>query len=145
MGLTPPRTPGYAIVHIRYRALYLSIVDVPSRTVAYYIAKMQSSKTYVALLPVQNFFAMEVWNGMWKKILMWNERLLAWNGRKMPVWNMEKLPFIPFHTMPCRQHKSNKIVYKVHLSLFFFFYAKYNQLFHTEQRCGSWKQKWGSG
>ena len=23
-----------------------------------------------------------------------------WNGRKLPVWNMEKLSSIPFHTMP---------------------------------------------
>ena len=24
-----------------------------------------------------------------------------WNGRKLPVWNMEKSSFIPFHIMPC--------------------------------------------
>ena len=24
-----------------------------------------------------------------------------WNGRKLPVYNMEKSSFIPFHTMPC--------------------------------------------
>ena len=24
-----------------------------------------------------------------------------WNGRKLTVWNMEKLSSIPFHTMPC--------------------------------------------
>ena len=23
-----------------------------------------------------------------------------WNGKKLPVWNMEKLSSIPFHTMP---------------------------------------------
>ena len=23
-----------------------------------------------------------------------------WNGRKLPVWNMEKSSSIPFHTMP---------------------------------------------
>ena len=27
-----------------------------------------------------------------------------WNGRKLPVWNMEKSSFIPFHTMPCQKH-----------------------------------------
>ena len=24
-----------------------------------------------------------------------------WNGRKLPVWNMEKSSSIPFHTTPC--------------------------------------------
>ena len=45
---------------------------------------------------------MEVWNGIWKKILVWNGRFLVWNGngRKLPVWNMEKSSSIPFHTMP---------------------------------------------
>ena len=33
-------------------------------------------------------FSME-WNMEWK-----------WNGRKLPVWNMEKSSSIPFHTMP---------------------------------------------
>ena len=42
-----------------------------------------------------------------------------WNERKLPVWNMEKSFSIPFHIMPCRQHKSNKIVYKVNLPAFF--------------------------
>ena len=26
-----------------------------------------------------------------------------WNGRKLPVQNMEKSSSIPFHTMPCFQ------------------------------------------
>ena len=43
---------------------------------------------------------MEVWNGVWKKILVWNGRFLVWNGRKLPVWNMEKSSSIPFHTTP---------------------------------------------
>ena len=61
---------------------------------------------------------MEVWNGMW------NGRFLVWNGRKFPVWNMEKLSSIPFQAMLCRQLKSNKIAYKVNLSGFF--ETKYN-------------------
>ena len=48
---------------------------------------------------------MKVCNGIWKKILVWNGiwngRFLVWNGRKLPVWNMEKSSSIPFHTMPC--------------------------------------------
>ena len=26
---------------------------------------------------------MEVWNGIWKKILVWNGRFLVWNGNGM--------------------------------------------------------------
>ena len=41
-------------------------------------------------------FSME-WNMGWKIFGMeWK-----WNGRKLPVWNMEKSSSIPFHTMPC--------------------------------------------
>ena len=104
---------------------HLSIVDAPSRAVAYNIAKMQSSKIYVALLPVYTFFGMEVWNGIWKKILVWNEkwngRLLVWNGngmdenRQYGIWK-NRLPFL---VIPCRKHKSNKIAYKVNLPAFF--------------------------
>ena len=36
------------------------------------------------------------WNMEWKIFGMeWK-----WNGRKLPVWNMEKSFSIPFHTMP---------------------------------------------
>ena len=86
----------------------------------------QSSKTNVALLPVYAFFGMEVWNGIWKKVLVlnetWNGRLLVWNGNVMNencqngIWKNR----LPFHAMPCRQHKSNKIAYKVYLPAFFF-------------------------
>ena len=37
-----------------------------------------------------------------------------WNGRKLPVWKNR----LPFHTIPCRQHKSNKIAYEVNLPAF---------------------------
>ena len=111
--------------HTRFRLWHLSIVDAPSRAVAYNIAKMQSSKIDVALLPVYTFFGMEAWNGIWKKILVWNEvwngRLLVRNGNGMDkncqyrIWKH----CLPFHSMPCRQHKSNKIAYKVNLPAFF--------------------------
>ena len=52
---------------------------------------------------------MEVWNGMWKKILqsngICNERFLVWNGNGMEencqygIWT--KLLSISFCTMPC--------------------------------------------
>ena len=73
--------------HIGYRLWHLNIVEAPPRAVAYNIAKMQSSKIDVALLPVYTFFGMEVWNGIWKKFLVWNEiwigRLLVWIGNGM--------------------------------------------------------------
>ena len=40
-------------------------------------------------------FSME-WTMEWKIFSMeWK-----WNGRKLSVWDMEKLSSIPFHTMP---------------------------------------------
>ena len=71
---------------------------VPARppynlSTAYNIAKMQSSKIDVALLPVYTFFGMEVCNEIWKKILVWNEiwngRLLVWNGNGTKIARME--------------------------------------------------------
>ena len=76
-------------------AVAISIVDAPSRAVAYNITKMQSSKIYVALLPVQNFFGMEVWNGIWKKILVWNGNGMEENCQ-YGIWKNR----LPFHTMP---------------------------------------------
>ena len=93
-------------MHTKYRLLHFSIVDAPSRAVAYNIAKMQSSKIYVALFPVKNIFGMDVWNGIWNKILVWNGRFLAWNGRKLPVWNMEKSSSIPYHALLATQNQT---------------------------------------
>ena len=46
---------------------------------------------------------MEVWNGIWKKILVWNGisngGFLVWNERKLPAWNMEKSSSIPYHAL----------------------------------------------
>ena len=97
--------------HTRYQLWHLSIVDASSREVAYKDAKQQNIRCTASSL---NFFGMEVWNG----------RFLVWNGRKLLVWNMEKLSSIPFQAMPCRQHKSNKIAYKVNLLVFL--KTKYN-------------------
>ena len=112
-GLALPQipNPGYACAlnYVRY-AYQIPVVAYQccwrtSRAVAYNIAKMQSSKTYVALLPVKNFLGMEwnmeenfsmEWNMEWKIFSMeWK-----WNGRKLAVWNTEKSSSIPFHTMP---------------------------------------------
>ena len=46
---------------------------------------------------------MEVWNGIWKKILVWNEGFLVWNGNGMEencqygIWKNR----LPFHSIPC--------------------------------------------
>ena len=42
----------------------------------------------------------------WKmeEILVWNG---IWNGRKLPVWNMEKSSSIPFHSMPWQERHSS--------------------------------------
>ena len=44
-----------------------------------------------------------VWNGIWKKILVWNGRFLVWNGNGMEencqygIWKNR----LPFHSIPC--------------------------------------------
>ena len=91
------------------------MVDAPLRAVAYNIAKMQSSKINVALLPVYTFFGMEVWNGIWKKILVWNEiwngRLLVWIGNGMDencqyeMWKNR----LPLYSMPCPVNNTSQI------------------------------------
>ena len=35
------------------------------------------------------------------------EEILVWNGRKLPVWNMEKSSSIPFHSMPRQERHSS--------------------------------------
>ena len=63
---------------------------------------LQKYNTNYALLPVLTYFSMEVWNGISKKILVWNERFLAWNENGMEencqygIWKNR----LPFHTMP---------------------------------------------
>ena len=57
---------------------------------------------------------MEVWNGIWKKILVWNGkwngRFLEWNGNGMEencqngIWKK----CLPFHTMPCSTEPSKR-------------------------------------
>ena len=68
LALPPNQNPDntYALNHMQYAyqipIVAFSIVDAPSRAVAYNIANMQSSKIGVALIPVHTFFGMEVWN-----------------------------------------------------------------------------------
>ena len=51
----------------------------------------------------------------------WNGGFLVWNVNKMEKncqYGIRKNR-LPFNTMPFRQHKSNKITYKVNLRVFF--------------------------
>ena len=99
--------------HTRYRLWHLSIVHAPSRAAAYNIAKMQSSKIDVALLPVYTLFGMAEWNGIWKKVLVWNEiwkgRLLVWNGNGWTKIASMEYGKIVFHSMPCPVDNTSQI------------------------------------
>ena len=99
--------------HTRYRLWHLSIVDAPSRAVAYNIAKMQSSKIDVALLPVYTFFGMEVWNGIRKKILVWNEiwKEDFWYGMEMEWNKIASMEYgkIVFHSIPCHALSTTQV------------------------------------
>ena len=85
--------------------LHLCIVTRTTSHIHEWLLTLQWCKIYVALLPVLNFFSMEVWNGIWKKTVVWNTEWkifsMEWqsNGRNLPVWNMEKLSSISFHSM----------------------------------------------
>ena len=79
-------------VHTRYRLLHLCIVTLTFTSGC--LQHCKGAKYTLHCFQSNFFFGMEVWNGIWKK-------LLVWNGRKLPVWNMEKSSSIPFHTMPC--------------------------------------------
>ena len=52
------------------------------------------------------------------EIVAWNERFLVWNGRNLPVWNMEKSFFISYHALLdsvseiYRMHKKHKIKFQ---------------------------------
>ena len=46
-------------------------------------------------------------------------RFLVWNGVEENCQNGIWKNCLPFHTIPCRQHKSNKIADKVNLPVFF--------------------------
>ena len=71
---------------------------------------------------------MEVWNGIWKKILVWNGtwngRFLVRNGnqieknRRYGIWNNH----LPFHTIPCILVKMAKLkltCLKIFVKLFY--------------------------
>ena len=60
---------------------------------------------------------MEVWNEIRKKILVWNRRILVWNGNGMAencLYGIWKNRF-PFHSIPCPDENSYKIALFVSL------------------------------
>ena len=94
-------------MHTRYRSLHLTIVGAPSRAVAYNIAKQQNIRCISSSLKFPWYGSME-WNMEENFSMEWKIFSTGmewkWNGRKLPVWNMEKSSSIPFHTMPCQQY-----------------------------------------
>ena len=93
---------------------------------------------------------MEVWNGIWKKILLcdgiWNGKLLVCNGNRMEENCQYGIRKIVFHSIPCpRQHKSNKIAYKVSLSVFCFFTLNTINCFILSRDVGAKAGSGGSG
>ena len=96
-------------MHTRYRSLHFSIVGKPLLAVAYNIAKVQSNKIYIRCIassPKFLWYGSMEWNMEENFSMEWNmeenfSMEWKWNGRKLPVWNMEKSSSIPFHTMPC--------------------------------------------
>ena len=93
---------------------------------------------------------MEVWDGIWKKILLcdgiWNGKLLVCNGNRMEENCQYGIRKIVFHSIPCpRQHKSNKIAYKVNLSVFCFFTLNTINCFILSRDVGAEAGSHGSG
>ena len=84
-------------VHTRCGRCILVLLCARSRVVAYNIAKVQNIPCFASTLKVLWYGSME-WNMEENFSMEWK-----WNGRKLPVWNMEKSSFIPFHTMPWLQ------------------------------------------
>ena len=114
-------------MHTRYRSLHLSIVDAPSRAVAYNIAKVQSNKIYTRCIASSLKF-------LWYGSMEWNMEKnfsMEWKIFGMEWKKITSMEYgkIVFHFMPCssdvthgqyfkRQDelKSYLIKVKVHIS-----------------------------
>ena len=85
-------------VHTRCGRCIFVLLCARSRVVTYNIAKMQNIRCIASTLKVLWY---EVWNGIWKKILVWNKirngRFWVWNGRKLQygIWKNR----LPFHSL----------------------------------------------
>ena len=97
---------------------------------------------------------MEVWNGIWKKILEWNgiwKKILVWNGiwnGRFLVWNgngiEENCQYgirknrLPFHSIPCPACDSQNTSYhpRIREQELFFFVFKLRKL-HPKSRGNS--------
>ena len=78
---------------------------------------------------------MEVWIGIWKKILVWNGIFLVWNGNEMEenwqygVWKNR----LPFHFIPCPgcnlgQYVETRRIFNVQ---FFFQFLVFTKLYYV--------------
>ena len=90
----------------RYWLLHLSIVDAPSRAVAYNIVKQQNIRCIASSLKFLWCGSME-WNMEENFCMEWKIFSMEWkwNGRKLPAWNMEKSSSIPCHAPSTAQVK----------------------------------------
>ena len=83
---------GYALHHTAH---------LRERLVAEVRLRLQKCNANSVLLLVSTYLGMEVWNGMWKKILVWNGRFLVWNGNgkeenfQYGIWKNR----LPYHTL----------------------------------------------
>ena len=77
------------------------LLCAPSQVVAYNVAKVQNIDCIASSLKVfwYGYGSME-WNGEENFSMEWKIFSMEWNGRTLPVWNMEKSSSIAFHTMP---------------------------------------------
>ena len=65
------------------------------------VAKVQYKLLVASGLNLPIYGSME-WNVEENFSIEWNMewKIFAWNGRKLPVWNMKKsFPFIPYHAL----------------------------------------------
>ena len=90
-------------MHTRYQSLHLSIVGAPSRVVAYNIAKVQSNKIYVELLPVQSlkflWYGRMEWNMEENFSMEWNTEWMIFGTEWKKIASMEYEKII-FHSIP---------------------------------------------
>ena len=85
-------------VHTRYGQSVL--LRAPSQMVTYNTAKVQNICCIASSLKVFWYESME-WNREENFSIKWKifGMQWKWNGKKLPLWNMEKSSSIPFHAL----------------------------------------------
>ena len=118
LALLPIQNSGFAYMHTRYRSLHLCIcwrtftrgclqhckgskqqnircIASSLKFLWYESMEWNMEENFSMEWNMEENFSME-WSMEWKIFGMeWK-----WNGRKLPVWNMEKSSSIPYHALP---------------------------------------------